>query len=187
MTATTAESLLEALLFSAGEPVSVEALSRGAHIDRETTEEALERLRVRYRDSVSGLGLIFHEGIVELTTKPELGEFVQEFVKFKMQDALSKAALETLSVIAYRGPVSRSDIEAIRGVNCQFTLRNLLLRGLIERQDVDAIRGYSYMVSFDFLKHLGLERTEDLPEFDILSRDERLVVIQEGQTTASLQ
>jgi segregation and condensation protein B len=96
-------------------------------------------------------------------------------VKSELQDSLSNAAMEVVSIVAYRGPVSKTEIEAIRGVNCAYTLRNLLLRGLIERSDnPNDSRGYVYSISFDFLKKLGIEDVKKLPEYGILSVDERI-------------
>jgi len=83
--------------------------------------------------------------------------------------------LEVLSIVAYRGPISRMDVEAIRGVNCSFTLRSLLMRGLLERIDNPADnRSYLYKISFDFLKKMGVESVEKLPDFENLSKDDRI-------------
>lgn len=165
---------MEAVLFTAGEPVSAEKLTQVVSASREAMEEALSSLQEKYRAEESGLRLMAYDGMVEIVTNPDFAPYLEEFSKTTMQEGLSKAALEVLSIIAYRGPVTRTEIEAIRGVNCQFSLRNLLLRGLIDRRDEEAARGYSYAVSFDFLRHLGLERREDLPDYEILSQDERL-------------
>ena len=83
--------------------------------------------------------------------------------------------MEVVSIIAYRGPISKTEIESIRGVNCSYTLRNLLLRGLIERSDNPRDgRGYVYSITFEFLKKLGVEDVKKLPDHDILSKDERI-------------
>lgn len=175
------QSAIEALLFVSGEAVGAETLSKATEASRESVEEALLALQDRYRVEGSGLMLAMHEGMVEIVTRPEVASLLEKFATASMQGGLSKAALEVLSVIAYRGPVSRADIEAIRGVNCQFSLRNLLLRGLIERQDDEESRGYVYTVSMDFLKHLGLEKIEDLPQYEALSQDERLKVVVDNE------
>jgi len=176
----TAEAQLEAVLFVAGEPVAMERLAKGLGWSREATEEAVERLRSEYATSPErGLALLIHEGMVELMTRPECGALVAKWTEGEGQEALSKAALEVLATIAYREPITRSALEAIRGVNCQMTLRNLLLRGLIDRRDEDDIRGYTYTLSSDCLKYLGLRRKEDLPEYEALSQDERLVALEQ--------
>jgi len=112
---------------------------------------------------------------IQLATNPENVGFVEQLVKNELADSLSTAALEVVSIIAYRGPITKTEIEMIRGVNCSYTLRNLGLRGLIERSDNPRDnRGYVYSISFDFLKKLGIEGVEKLPEYDILSKDERM-------------
>ncbi|EKE10649.1 MAG: hypothetical protein ACD_15C00221G0001 [uncultured bacterium] len=109
-------------------------------------------------------------------------EFVEQLVKNELEGPLSSAALEVLSIIAYRGPISKPEIEAIRGINCSYTLRNLTIRGLIERENNPKdSRGYVYVVSFDFLKKLGVEKMENLPEYATLSVDERMNSIVEKQ------
>ena len=95
-----------------------------------------------------------------------------------MQESLSKAALEVLAVIAYRGPIARAEIEAVRGVNCSVTVRNLLMRGLIDRyENADDSRGYLYSVSFPFLRELGLSSVAELPDYETLTHDERLLSV----------
>jgi segregation and condensation protein B len=85
---------------------------------------------------------------------------------------LGKAGLETLAIILYQGPISRADIDYIRGVNSQFIVRNLLIRGLIERVDnpTDA-RSFLYKTTLDLLSHLGISKIQDLPEYDQVRRD----------------
>jgi segregation and condensation protein B len=92
-----------------------------------------------------------------------------------MQEGLSKAALEVLSIVAYKGPISRAEIESIRGVNCSFTLRSLMMRGLLERIDNPKDgRGYLYKISFEFMKKLGIESIDKLPDYKELSQDSRI-------------
>lgn len=123
--------------------------------------------------------LIEHNDRIELATKPVVGDLVESLTKSTLQDALSKAALEVLSIIAYRAPIARAEIEAIRGVNCSYTLRALLLRGLIERQgNPSDARGYVYLPTFAFLEHLGLSKREDLPDYVALSTDPRMSIVE---------
>ena len=110
-----------------------------------------------------------------MATAPENSEIISELVKSEIQENLSKAALEVLSIIAYRGPITRINIEAIRGVNCTFTLRNLMMRGLLEKVDNPSDnRSYLYKISFDFLKKLGIDSISKLPNFETLSQDPRI-------------
>jgi segregation and condensation protein B len=144
----------------------------------------LDALAEKYTHDVqSGLMIVVKDERVMLATKAEHAPFIEALTKSTLQEHLSKAALEVLSIIAYRSPITRSEIEAIRGVNCSFTVRNLLLRDLIERKDnpQDA-REYVYFPTFRFLQSLGIESTEALPEYQTLSQDERLKMIAEEKS-----
>jgi len=122
-----------------------------------------------------GFALLQKEDEVQLATNSENATYVDDLVKSEIQENLSKAALEVLSIIAYRGPITRLEVEAIRGVNCTFTLRSLLMRGLLERiENPKDNRGYLYKVSFEFLKKLGLDSINKLPDYETLSKDERI-------------
>jgi segregation and condensation protein B len=99
--------------------------------------------------------------------------------KSELQEGLSKAALEVLAIVAYLAPVARAQIDAIRGVNSHFTLRNLSLRGLLDRSgNPKDARGYVYEPSMNFLTTLGLNNIEKLPNYTALRHDERLVRLQ---------
>jgi len=174
------QSALEALLFMSGEPIAFVRLAELLEIDIETIRVEIAGLKHRYLESdTSGLFLIEHNGRVEMVTKPALNSVVEAFTKSILQDALSKAALEVLSIVAYRAPIARAEIEAIRGVNCSYTLRALLIRGLIDRQgNPEDARGYVYRPTTTFLEHLGLSTITDLPEFSSLSIDERMHVVE---------
>ncbi len=170
---------IEALLFISGEPVSHARLMTLLGLDKSGLEREIATLRERYVTSPdTGLMLIEHESKIELATKPAAARLVEALTKSTLQESLSKAALEVLSIIAYRSPIARAEIEAIRGVNCSYTLRALLLRGLIERQgNPDDARGYVYRPTFTFLEHLGVAGVEDLPDFASLSLDPRMNIV----------
>lgn len=174
-------SKLEALLFISGEPVGLSRLTELLGASPSDVKKAVTDLRARYlADPNAGLTLIEHGAKVEMATKKELAPLIEAFTKSTLQDTLSKAALEVLSIIAYRNPIARSEIEAIRGVNCSYTLRALLIRGLVEREgNPGDARGYVYRPSFQFLEHLGLSRIEDLPDYAVLAADERMQIVTE--------
>ena len=168
-------SVIESILFVSGEPTKKSKLVKILAIESESLEEALNFLSEKYQQPQSGLTLLSKGEEVQLVSKSENAEFIESLVKSELQDSLSNAAMEVVSIIAYRGPISKTEIEAIRGVNCAYTLRNLLLRGLIERNDnPNDSRGYVYAISFDFLKKLGVDSVKKLPEYDILSVDDRI-------------
>jgi segregation and condensation protein B len=169
------QSVLESILFVNGQPIKKIKLANITDETIEAVEVALAALFEKYIGIPSGLKLIIKGEEVQLVSNPENATFVEDLVKNELQDSLSNAAMEVVSIIAYRGPISKVEIEAIRGVNCAYTLRNLLLRGLIERNDnIKDARGYVYSITFDFLKKLGVDDVKKLPEYGILSVDSRI-------------
>lgn len=175
----TRQAELESILFITGEPVSYKQLEKVLAISREDLLETIECLSVRYReDASSAFMLVIHKETVQLATKSELRELIELITKSTLQESLSKAQLEVLAIISYRGPISRTEIEAIRGVNCSYTLRALLLRELIERDgNPENLRGYVYTLSNQFLLSLGVATQEELPDFQALSQDKRLTEV----------
>ncbi len=169
---------LEALLFVSGEPLALDRLAKILGLNQDEIREVLSALSQKYMaDESSGLLLIINGDEAALATKSEVSHAVETLTKSSMQESLSRAALEVLSIIAYRAPITRSEIEAIRGVNCSFTLRNLLLRSLIEREgNPDDSRGYIYRPSIRLLERLGLGSTRELPDYEELARDKRLSI-----------
>jgi segregation and condensation protein B len=160
------ESKIEAILFMSGALVSIKKMSGiiGASVD--DIEKSVKELKNRLASS-SGLRVIEIDGSFQLVTDPELAPLMQKMVKDEMVEDITPAALETLSLIAYIGPVAKSAIEYIRGVNSSFTIRNLLIRGLIERSiHPQKANTYLYRPSADLIRHLGLSSVEELPDFD---------------------
>jgi len=157
---------IEAILFASGDPVDTEKVGKFLKLSKKQFDKEIEVLTERYNFSGSGLQLIEKKGKIQLATKANLSESVAEFLGKALNEELSKATLETLAVIAYRGPVTRVQIEYVRGVNCSYALRTLALRGIIDRKDnpLDS-RSYLYEVSFEFLKSLGLENVESLNKY----------------------
>jgi segregation and condensation protein B len=160
------ETALEALLFVAERPLSRREIAALAGTDRETVDERLGDLEVALRDR--GMRLVVDGDRVELVTAPEGGALVARYVG---ADAvrLSSASLETLAIVAYRQPVTRSAIERIRGVDSDYTVRTLLHRRLIvELGRADAPgRPYLYGTGFEFLERFGLTSLEELPPLDV--------------------
>ena len=169
------KSIVESILFVSGEPVSMQKISKITEATFEDVESIVNALQKEYAENKRGMIIIRKEQEVQMATDPENAGILDQLVKSEIQENLSKAALEVLAIIAYRGPISRVEVEAIRGVNCSFTVRSLLMRGLLERVDNPKDnRGYLYKISFDFLKKLGLDSIEKLPDYEILSKDDRI-------------
>lgn len=181
-------SVIESMLFISGEPMSFKKLSKYTSIEIADLENAAIDLAKKYNEEARGLRILIKDKEVQMVTAGENSKYVEGYMKADIEGELSRAALEVLSVVAYRGPIPRSKIEEIRGVNCSFTLRHLLIRGLIERMDNPSdARTYLYRISFDFLKKLGVEKAEDLPRFEELRNkkilEERFVENAEAQET----
>jgi len=166
------KSIIESILFVSGAPVRIKKLARTISVKENEVEKALQELSKDLEER--GLALVFKDKKVQLTTSPLNAEFVGKYLKEDLREDLSKAALETLAIIAYRGPISRVDIEAIRGVNSSFILRALMIRGLIERiKNPRDKRSFLYRISFKFLNKLGLEKQNELPDYKDLREDKR--------------
>lgn len=163
--------LIESLLFTAGHPLAIKKLAEVLFIEDEKISETeverlLKDLASDYENNNRGLRLVFLDNKVQMVAAPNSVEAVKNLVKSDFEEELSPAALEVLSVIAYRGPLSRAEIENLRGVNCSFILQSLAIRGLVEKKNNPQDgRSYIYNVTFDFLKHLGLTKLEDLPNY----------------------
>lgn len=157
---------IEAFLFIQGEPVTIKKICKTLNQKEPAVIEALGALETALGSDDRGLALLRSGAEVQLTTKPAHKELAEQVMKDEFNEALTPAALETLAIIAYGSPVSRSIIDYIRGVNSTFILRNLLMRGLIERNP-DPSRGnaYVYGPSFELLRHLGIPKNEALPEY----------------------
>lgn len=169
------KSIIESILFISGEPVKISKIAIIAGISKPEAENAIMMLESEYSNGKRGMIVLKKEDEIQMSTNPENSEIISQLVKSEMQENLSKAALEVLSIVAYRSPISRFEIEAIRGVNCTFTLRSLLMRGLIERiENPKDNRSFLYKISFEFLKKIGVENVKQLPDFETLSQDKRV-------------
>lgn len=158
-------TLLEALLFVAPSPVSIATLAQAAQADEEAISAALAELSEHYAADDRGLRLIRKGDRVHLTTAPDAAPAIERFLGLDLSTKLSSAALEALAVIAYRQPLTRGQIEAIRGVNCDGVLKTLIARDLVEpvgRLEQPG-RPYLYGTTLQFLQYFGLEDLDRLP------------------------
>ncbi len=156
-------NLLEALLFVAPGTVSPGQLATALDIPNREIEEGLKQLEVLYNRR--GLRLQWHHGRVQITTAPEAAPLIERFLGLEATSRLSRAALETLAIIAYQQPVTRPEIDAIRGVNSDGVLKSLLSKGLIEEAGRAERPGRPilYNTTTDFLGHFGLSSLQELP------------------------
>ena len=156
---------IEAILFMTSEPQTIRRLSTLANSSEGETLSALEILQARYAQSGGALTLVRESNTVTLGTVADLHPFVASFTKQEQEKELGAAALETLTLILYQSPISRSMIDRIRGVNSSYILRHLLTRGLIERrEDKAGARSYLYGPTVELLAYLGIASVDALPE-----------------------
>lgn len=159
---------LEAILFAAPKPLSINRLADLIQSSREDVAAQLKALAQRLEESRSGLLLQENGGTYELVTRPEHAEVVKHVAKTAGEDELTRAAVEALTILAYRGPLTRPELEQIRGVQSSQILRNLMIRGLIEEREGTHLGQPVYSVTFAFLRHLGLSSVDALPQYDEL-------------------
>lgn len=172
---------VEALLFVAQKPLTIKKISQLAELPEEEVRSAVDELSHAYTHGGHGIMLLRHEDSCELATNPLHTETITKYSKEEITGELTRAGLETLTVIAYRGPLSKSELESVRGVNCTIVLRNLMMRGLVDASGSE--KGEKmYSVSFDFLRHLQVSKIEDLPDYEQLHHDERLEALLAVQT-----
>lgn len=167
-------SQVEAILFVASKPLTPGMMAKTLQVEIEAVCDALSTLADRYSDPDSGLVLVDTGAEVQLTTRPEHGELVEHFTTQEIMGELTRAQLETLTVVAYQGPITRPELETIRGVNCAIILRNLLLRGLIEEDETTDKLMAAYRISVTALRHLGVASVTELPDYVTLHQHPHL-------------
>lgn len=165
---------LEAILFASAKPTPISLIKKSLNVSDELLREAIEELRARHNTEKSGIHLVEADGKIQFVTNPSQAEKLSVFFKQEISGELTRPSLETLTIIAYRGPITKPEIEQIRGVNCSLILRNLLMRAFIEeREDAERLQSV-YAVSARFLRHLGLHSVDELPEYMTYHDNEKI-------------
>ena len=145
--------------------MSRKKLSEILKVGQAEVNEGIEKLKENLNER--GITVIEKENEIMLGTAPELSELIEDLQKEELNKELSKASLETLSIILYKNGASRAEIDYIRGVNSSFTLRALSVRGLVEKiTDIKDSRRYIYKPSFELLSFMGIKSIEELPEYN---------------------
>jgi len=141
-------------------------LSQLLKISAEEAKQKVKDLNQYYEQNQSGLRLVFNDTSVQMATVKDNANLVEELIRSEVKEDLTPAALETLTIISYKGPLRKIDIDFIRGVNSTHTMRSLLIRGLIERaSDKHDARSFVYQPSLEFLKTLGVSNITELPDY----------------------
>ena len=167
-------AIVEAILFVAGDPVRVEDLAHAMNLTMSEMVEALEQLSDHLTLEGRGIQLNRSGETVFLSIRPAFAPQVEAFLQPLQKRPLSQAVLETLSIVAYRQPCTRGDIEAIRGVKCDYSVQSLLNKGFIEecgRREALG-RPILYRTTDKFLQHFGIETLDELPNVDFSSEGE---------------
>ncbi len=168
------ETKIEAILFWKGEPMSKKKLGEILKVSESEINQSIEKLKEIIKDR--GVALIEKDNEISLGTTLEVSSLIEDLQKEELNKELSKASLETLSIVLYKNGANRAEIDYIRGVNSSFTLRVLSVRGLVEKiQDPKDNRRYIYKPSFELLSYMGMKSIEELPDFNEVSNQINIV------------
>jgi segregation and condensation protein B len=164
------EAIIEAILFYFAEPVSLRKLSEITGVSATEVSAALQNLQTNLESR--GIRLVHIHEEYELRTAPNAAHWIEKIRKEELSKDLGRAGLETLAIVLYQGPISRADIDYIRGVNSSFILRALLMRGLIERvPNPKDDRAYLYKGTHELLGYFGVTSMQELPEYEKIIAD----------------
>lgn len=158
--------IIEAILFVSGEPVQLGAVARALEVTELEVSAAADELASDYDYNRRGICLKRFGSHIQLSTRPDYAPQIEKLLQPIQKQSLSQAALETLAVVAYKQPVTRLDIEAVRGVKCDYSVQSLMNKGLIEEVGREETLGRPilYGTTDAFLSHFGLTSLEDLPQ-----------------------
>jgi len=168
------KAVLEAILFTMGEAVEVERLAQVIEATTEDTKKLLLSIQKEYNDNKRGITLIELENSFQMCTKPEMYEYLIKIAKTPRKYNITDSMLETLSIIAYKQPITRAEIEKVRGVSCDHAVNRLLEFGLIAelgRKDAPG-RPILFGTTEEFLRSFGVSSLEELPELSAVQVEE---------------
>ncbi len=161
------KSAVESLMFVSNKPLTVKEFAKYLEVSEEQLTASLAELEQEHKNS--GVVVLNNGGQFQFATNSQNSTVVKNFLNSELREKLSDVTVEVLAIIAYRQPISKAEIEAIRGVNSQYSLRALLMRGVIEKvTNPQDARGFLYQTTTEFLQHLGITSLADLPEFEKL-------------------
>ena len=181
-----AEAVIEAILFTMGDSVEISRLAEVIEEDVKTTKSILKDMAARYEEENRGIGLTQFDNSVQLCTKSDMYEYLIKIAKTPRKYVLTDTLLETLSIIAYKQPITRAEIEKIRGVSCDHAVNRLVEFGLIAevgRMDAPG-RPLLFGTTEEFLRSFGVKSLEELPELSAVQVEE---FKQQAEQEASVQ
>ena len=181
-----AEAIIEGILFAAGDPVKIDRIADILDIDVKSTRAVMTALIDKYDEEMRGLKIIRLDDSYQMCTRGEYNEYIAKLAEPKRAQTLSNAAMEVLSIVAYKQPVTRSVVEQIRGVSCDHLINRLLERNLIQeigRLDTPG-RPMLFGTSEEFLRCFGIASVTDLPDYEKISSEEIPVDGEDGYMLA---
>ncbi|OGE88081.1 MAG: SMC-Scp complex subunit ScpB [Candidatus Doudnabacteria bacterium RIFCSPLOWO2_02_FULL_49_13] len=163
------KSQILSILFVASKPVGLKELADALETEEAQIKQAVTEIVAGNQNS--GIILLAHNNKLQLSSNPDNSSQVKKFLSLELREKLTDASLETLAIILYKQPVSKAEIENIRGVNSQYSLRHLLIRGLIEKIPSPSDKRIQlYKTTLEFMQHLGIKDMKELPDFDELTK-----------------
>lgn len=166
-------SIIESLLYVTGEPLKLSEIANILECSVEFTKELIRELRVKYEEEQRGIKIVVTNDEYQFVTKPCNSEYIQKLLKTNIRQSLSQASLETLAIIAYKQPITRVEIEEIRGVKSDRAVYTLSEKNLIKesgRKDVPG-RPIIYVTTDEFLKHFDFHSLKDMPSIEDLIKE----------------
>lgn len=162
------KGIIEALLFISNDPLKPDQIASVLEVDEEVVRSSLEKLREEYESRDGGIQIIEIAGGYQMGTRPEHAEWLRKFYTRQVPTRLSRSALETLAIIAYKQPITKAEVDAIRGVNSDSVINSLLAKGLItiSGRKRGPGRPLLYSTTDKFLHHFGLKDLSDLPSLE---------------------
>ena len=168
------KSIIEALLFASGDPLSLQDLVNHTEEKSKLIEIIIQEMMEEYEDSSRGIKIICIKGSYQLVTKSQNADYIQKLLKKNKRQSLSQASIESLAIVAYKQPITRIDIDEIRGVKSESAIQRLIERDLIKelgRLEVPG-RPILYGTTEEFLKQFELKDLQELPSLDLFGQDD---------------
>lgn len=168
---------IESLLFISNKPFTSKKLADVLKAKEGEVKDALKELFKEYSSRKGGIQVVKVGNQCQMSSSPDSSSLIKEYVKEEVSGELTRPSLETLTIIAYRGSITKPELEQIRGVNCSLILKNLLIRGLIEGQEDKRKMEIKYHITMEFMKYLGISNIKDLPDYEKLNSSESLKAV----------
>lgn len=167
-------SQIETILFVASKPLALKKIAKVLNVEDSEVELALKELALKYNQPESGIVVLNTSDEWQMVSNPDNKTAAENFLKAEISGELTRPQLETLTVVSYCGPITRPELDQIRGVNSSLILRNLMMRGLVKENDDTTSLLPKYEVTMDYIRHLGLNSITELPDYEKLHQHEHI-------------